>query len=296
MKITIAPDTFSGRARERLATSLLAGGAEAVTVTGRHPGRAIDGTDFVAARPDNRDSMRQAASGADVLIWRLPTPRRGVSDLRGLWARSIDVLVDTVVLEDVRHVVHLSHFGAWRKTGSRLVDTIADAEARIDEAAIHSTHVRAGFLLENLLLQVPTLRRGGTLQLPTLDDTPLPVVTSRDVVDELVRRALDKEPQGRNVVDLAGADRTTTSLLLGLSEGLEMEVGSEGMSADVARGFFESLGTTAAWADMFVESLVETTRGNVVAESNDRPWQRGYVRDWAHDVLAPRMTPEPAAG
>jgi uncharacterized protein YbjT (DUF2867 family) len=313
MKITIAANSISGTGRNLLVERLLDAGAEVTLVTAsptdhddltRLEGASGDHghsrLNLVEGLPDDAEALRSAARGSDVLIWSLPAPRRSkvANGFDALWSSALAALTETVVVEDVRHVVHLSHFGVWQQTGSRLVDAIAKSEQTIDQVAIHATHLRAGFVLDNLLLQLPVIRSTQNVYLPLFADTRFPVIT----VDALAERsavAALATPHGRRVLHAAQGVGTFSEIVRALSDGTGIEIEMQRLLASAAQAFFESLGCTSEWAQSQVEALVQTDRENVVAEPGSAealPSARGTARHWAEHRLRPLLSLSRLAG
>ena len=298
MNVTIAAATFPPTQLTELVRILQAQGNR-VTVVTKSPALVsrLAGNDarVVLGDPDDTTALRAAVRGADTLVWRLPMPRKS-SQLADLWHRSIDAAVESIVLEDVRRVIHVSHLGATRKTSSRFLDAITAAEQRIDEAALHCTHIRAGVLMDNLLLQVPTIRMTGSIYMPLHGSTPLPLTTQARVM-AAVTLATTETNLGSRTIELV--DRTLTGDQVADLVGgqLGKQIVHERLLAAPAQSFFESLGSSRAWARHYVANLVELDRGNLRRSptADTSTPDSGALLEWCRRELAPRLTPAQTA-
>ena len=197
----------SGNTGRVVAETLLAAGKD-VQVVGRSEKRLQPliekgGESFVGS-VDDAQAMSIAFSGAVGVYCMIP-PRFDAPDFRA-YQRSVgESLAAAVNGAGVEYVVFLSSIGAQNREGVGPIAGLREEEERLNALdGVNILHLRAGFFMENFLMQLDTIRGMGVVGLPVRGDIAVPLIATRDIGKYAGERLLNMDFSGKSMRELLG--------------------------------------------------------------------------------------------
>jgi uncharacterized protein YbjT (DUF2867 family) len=204
----------TGNTGRVVAEALLAAGAD-IQVVGRSEGRlrplVEKGAQPFVGSLDDAQTMSIAFSGAVGVYCMIP-PRTEVADFPA-WQRSVGESLAAAVHEaGVNYVVFLSSIGAQHTEGTGPVAGLRREEDRLNSLeGVNVLNLRAGFFMENFLLQIDVIRGMGVVGLPMQGDVPCPLIATKDVGEYAAERLLQKDFSDKCTRELLGPRDMTMS-------------------------------------------------------------------------------------
>jgi uncharacterized protein YbjT (DUF2867 family) len=244
----------TGHIGSRLARLLLERG-EAVRIVGRKPDRMafLQGRGAVPLMGslEDADFLVRACTGARTLFSMIP-PQPYARDLRSFQARVGAAIAAAVAATGITHVVNLSSLGAHLPEGTGPIAGLHEHEERLNALpGLNVLHLRAGYFMENLLLNIDLIKANGINGSPIRGDLRIPVIATRDIADVAARSLATLDFRDIAIWELLGQrDLTMREMtrLLGRAVGLpalryvefsadetERAMVNTGVSRDVAR-------------------------------------------------------------
>ncbi|HST59453.1 MAG TPA: NAD(P)H-binding protein [Longimicrobium sp.] len=199
----------TGNTGGRIAEALLDAG-QPVRVVGRSAERlqALVDRGAQAAIGDLEDAgfVADAFAGATAVYAMVP-PNFGADDFRAYQNRVSDALVEGVRKGGVRRVVTLSSVGAHLEEGAGVVQGIHDMEQKFDSLpGVDVLHLRATYFMENLFMQIGSVKQMGAFGGPLRADLRFPIVHTSDIAAVAARRLLDGGWTGSRAEYVLGAE------------------------------------------------------------------------------------------
>jgi uncharacterized protein YbjT (DUF2867 family) len=256
--MTIAVTTPTGHVGSHVVRLLCQAGVRPRVLL-RDPDRLDPGlTDLVDfAVGDLRDAEYVAAATKEVEAvfwvhpedWSRPDPDADA-------ARTGDGLAAAMRQHRIARVVLQSSVGAEVRHGAGFIDGLARVEeildAARDETGAALLHLRCGYFMTNLLMDLDGLRAGLLTTIRPLDE-PMPWVDPRDIATVATARLLADDWSGRQVQAVHGpADLTWPEAAAALSTATGRAVEARRITADEQRAALRSTGMS----EVVVEGIV----------------------------------------
>lgn len=174
----------SGNTGSVVARRLLDSGKQ-VRVIGRNPDHLQEFTNrgAEAAITDVTDAAKLARAfhGAEAVYAMIP-PNPAEADIYGYDERITTALVSALANAEVKHVVNLSSIGADKSSGTGLVVGLYRLEEALNSVAgLNVLHLRAGYFMENTVVQTGIIHAMGSTAGPLRADLKLPMIACRDI-------------------------------------------------------------------------------------------------------------------
>ena len=234
---------------------------------------------------DQRDAgyVAEATRGVEAVFWvhpddwSLPDPDADAE-------RTGEGLAAAMRQNGIARVVFLSSIGAEKRRGAGFVDGLARIEQRLDAARAETgtalLHLRCGYFMTNLLMELDGLRAGRLTTIRPLDD-PMPWVDPRDIATVATLRLLAGDWTGRQVQAVHGpADLTWTEAAAALSAGTGVPIEAQQITDDEQRAALRDAGMS----EVAVEGIVGMSIGK----------REGFIPEQPRSVLT--TTPGSLAG
>ncbi|WP_433042574.1 NAD(P)H-binding protein [Dactylosporangium sp. CS-033363] len=256
--MTIAVTTPNGNVGAHVVRMLCQAG-ERPRLLLRHPDRLDPALRELVdlAVGDQRDAayVAEATSGVDALFWvhpddwTLPDPDADAEDTAA-------GLAEAMRRNRIPRVVFQSSIGAELRGGAGFIDGLARIEQRLDAARADTgaalLHLRCGYFMTNLLMDLDGLR-AGTLSTTRDLDEPMPWVDPRDIAAVAAGRLLSTAWAGRQVQAVHGpADLTWPQAAAALSEATGTTIEAARISPDDQRKALRGAGLS----EVAVEGIV----------------------------------------
>ena len=168
------------------------------------PANVRDRCEVIAGSIGDTETMRRGLENADQLFWCIPQARRENpwSDAIAYHQRFTDAAASALEGSDVR-VVTISTGRRGYEDGA-ILSAFTAMEHAIDQTGVPVRHLRAAFLMENLMGSLPTIARPGAVFLNGPGDLPLPMVCVADLAAKAVTVLTDPTWRGQGSVAVHG--------------------------------------------------------------------------------------------
>jgi NAD(P)H dehydrogenase (quinone) len=244
---------------------------------------------------DQRDAayVAEATRGVDAVYWvhpddwSLPDPDADAE-------RTGEGLAAAMRTHRIARVVFQSSIGAELRKGAGFIDGLARVEQRLDAAREKTgaalLHLRCGYFMTNLLMDLDGLRAGRLTTIRPLDE-PMPWVDPRDIAAVAAARLLADDWTGRQVQAVHGpADLTWTEAATALSTATGTPIGAHRISADEQRAALREVGM----GEVAVEGIVGMSTGKSDGFTPEQPRSvltttPGDLAGWAVTHLRPAL-------
>jgi uncharacterized protein YbjT (DUF2867 family) len=211
---------------------------------------------------DQRDAdyVAEATRGVEAVFWvhpddwSLPDPDADAE-------RTGEGLAAAMRRNLIPRVVFQSSVGAELRQGAGFIDGLARIEQRLDAARDETgaalLHLRCGFFMTNLLMDLDGLRAGRLTTIRPLDE-PMPWVDPRDIAAVATGRLLAGDWTGRQVQAVHGpADLTWTEAAEALSTATGVSIKAQQVTGDEQRAALRDAGMS----EVAVEGIVGMSVG-----------------------------------
>ena len=139
------------------------------------------GAEAVSADVTDAEALTKVFAGAEG-VYSLTPPNVTSDDYRGHQDRVTDAEATALEAAAMKYVVTLSSVGADKSEKTGPVVGQHYLESRFaDIAEINVLHLRAGYLMENLLPQAEIIKNFGMMAGPVRADLPLPMIATKDI-------------------------------------------------------------------------------------------------------------------
>ncbi len=219
--------------------------------------------------------------------WSLPDPDADAE-------RTGEGLAAAMRQNGIARVVFQSSIGAEKRRGAGFVDGLARIEQRLDAAREETgtalLHLRCGFFMTNLLMELDGLRAGRLTTTRPLDD-PMPWVDPRDIATVATVRLLAGDWTGRQVQAVHGpADLTWTEAAAALSTATGVPIQAQQITGDEQRAALRDAGMS----EVAVEGIIGMGIGKREGFTPDQPrtvltTTPGSLAGWAITYLRPAL-------
>jgi uncharacterized protein YbjT (DUF2867 family) len=244
---------------------LLSTGHE-VTVISRTPEKVADlaklGARVVQGSIDEQATLDAALAGAEALFWLSPpVPRPDYVE----WASNTARLAAArAKAHGVKRVVIVSSIGAQSGPGTGPVAALKPIEEAFQAAAPDVVSLRAGFFMENLLRDLPSLAKTGALYAVNPPEKSFPMVATADIANKAAQYLTDASWKGHRYVGVHGPQDLTypqVASILSQSLGKPVQYVRVGLS-DLHNGM-TGAGMPAWLADVFTEMYGAVLEGRM---------------------------------
>jgi uncharacterized protein YbjT (DUF2867 family) len=209
--------------------------------------------------------------------WSLPDPDADAE-------RTGEGLAAAMRQNRIARVVFQSSIGAEKRQGAGFIDGLARIEQRLDAARDETgtalLHLRCGYFMTNLLMDLDGLRAGRLTTTRPLDE-PMPWVDPRDIATVATARLLANDWTGRQVQAVHGpADLTWNEAAAALSTATGVPTEAQRISDDEERAALRGAGM----GEVAVEGIIGMGAGT----------REGFTPEQPRSVLT--TTPSSLAG
>lgn len=289
----IVVNTPNGNIGRPLTERLLDAGAE-VTVISRKAESVADfvarGASLVEGSIDDPKILGQALEGADALFWLTPPAYRPDA---AAWAIGAAQSAAAAVKRlGVKRVVVLSSMGAQSGPGTGPVGWLLAVEDALRAAAPEVTALRPGFLMENLLRDLPTIAAQGVIYSPNPTNKALAMVASVDVAARAAAFLLDPGVRGHVTVGIHGpADLSYSAVAQVLSRAIGRPIRHVETTLEQTRAAMLAAQLPDFVVDVFLEMFQAVRDGRMdPAEPRSAATTTGTtLTEFATRVLLPKL-------
>jgi uncharacterized protein YbjT (DUF2867 family) len=168
------------------------------------------GEPFVADLTD-REALSEAFAGAEGVYVMIP-PNPAGPDFRAHQNAVVEAVGAALERSKVKHVVTLSSVGADKAEKTGPVVGLNRMEQRLDGiAGLNVLHLRAGYFMENTLMQAGMIQDLGMAAGPLLPELKLPMIATRDIGAAVADALLKFDFNSHQTRELLGSRDITMS-------------------------------------------------------------------------------------
>ena len=125
--------------------------------------------------------LTKAFQGTDAVYAMIP-PKMDAEDIRDYQNKAADSIVEAIKNSGVKNVVALSSIGADLDEGTGIVLGLYDFEEKLNKLNdVNVLFLRAGYFMENTLVQADLIKTYSTMGSPVKADLKFPAVASQDI-------------------------------------------------------------------------------------------------------------------
>ena len=147
----------------------------------------------------DRELLINAFTGADAVYAMLPFDA-AAPDYTASQVQHATVIADAIKATGVKNLVMLSSVGAHLPEGAGVVQGLQKAEVIFNTIdGLNALYLRAGYFMENTLMQAGAIKFMGAMGSPVLGDLKIPMVATRDIAAAALGYLLDLSFTGKNV-------------------------------------------------------------------------------------------------
>jgi len=260
----------TGNTGSIIAERLLAQG-EKVRVIGRSAEKlerfVQRGAEAFLGAVDDAAVMTRAFAGARAVYLMIP-PSLTSLDYRADQERISDAYAAAVEKAGVSYAVSLSSLGADKPDKTGPVVGLRNLELKLNAIShLNLLHLRAGYFMENFLMQIGSIQMMGTTGGPLRADLPLPVIAARDVGACAAERLLRLDFSGRQTRELLGPRDITmaeAAAILGKAIG-KPDLGYKQFPGFMVKMGMSQMGASPSVADLFIEMAEALNPGHMHA-------------------------------
>lgn len=152
----------------------------------------------------NTEFLANALTGADAVFTLLP-PNPTADSFLGYADRIGESIAKAVESAKVRYVVNLSSVGAELVSGTGPIAGLHRLEDRLNSIpGLKVLHLRAGYFMENLLMNIDLIRSKGIAGSAVRGDVRIPMIATRDIAAYAAERLVKRDFTGSSVRYLLG--------------------------------------------------------------------------------------------
>jgi uncharacterized protein YbjT (DUF2867 family) len=152
----------------------------------------------------NREALAEAFTGAEAVYVMIP-PDFSRTDFRAHQDAVTDSVVSALQHAKVTHAVTLSSIGADKAEKTGPVVGLHRMEEQLNRVAgLNVLHLRAGYFMENTMMQADMIRKLGTAIGPVLPELKLPMIATRDIGTAAARALLELDFKSHQTREMLG--------------------------------------------------------------------------------------------
>lgn len=158
---------------------------------------------FIADLTD-ATSLTRAFTGADGVYLMIP-PKPQSTNPVGDRTQITDAMSNALITARVARAVTLSSIGADKDSGTGPVVGLHEMEETLNRiAGLNLLHLRAGYFMENTLVEVPIIQSTGTTAGNIRTDLKIPMIAARDIGAAAARALIQADFTGHSARELLG--------------------------------------------------------------------------------------------
>ena len=189
----------TGNTGSIVASALLKAG-EDVTVIGRSAEKLAhyekDGATIKVGNIEDENFLTEAFKGADGLYLMIP-PQYGHDDQRGYYEHVGNIYLEAAKKAGVHNVVFLSSIGVHNLESPSIVQGLAYIERNWrNDNSMNALFLRPTYFMENIFMQIGTIKQLGFAGSPFEGDKKFPVVSVKDIGKVAAERLLSLDFKG----------------------------------------------------------------------------------------------------
>lgn len=249
------------------------------------------GAEVMVGDQSDAEFLTRAFTGADAVYLIIPPKYDYPGDYREYYNTMGDAAIAAIEKSRVRKVVFLSSLGADSEAGTGPVLGLRDLETRLNTLKrVDVVVLRAGFMMENILMSLDMIRTHRMLGDSVAPDTVIPMVASRDIAIKAAEFLSTLKFKGHTVHELVGDFISYSDVARIIGENVGIPELSYFRIADAdARAAMTGMGVSKSVAEAFGEMNRGLNEGKLAARklSPGKPNAATRFSQFAEEVIKP---------
>ncbi|MFB9327909.1 NAD(P)H-binding protein [Paenibacillus aurantiacus] len=281
--------TPTGQIGHQVLDSVIDSG-EAIRVIARDPSRLSqrvrEHVEVFQGSHNDFNVLTEAFAGADSVLWLVP-PNPRVENTRDYYVEFTRPACQAIKRHGVKRVVGVSSMGREFGRNAGLLSAAFEMDGLLESSGVSYRSLRMPYFLENLLLQLKTIKNQGMLLMPNTGERKLVTCATRDIATVAAKLLLDKSWSGQDSVPVFGPDSLSPhEMAQVMSEVLGWSIRFQQVSLADYKATLTQFGTVA-WAQDYMDMVHAQNEGIY-----DMDWQQAQpagtsFRQWCEEVLKP---------
>jgi len=223
------------------------------------------GAEAVTANLTDEKALNRAFTGAEAVYALIP-PDLTNDNYRGFQSRVTDAIAKALENAGVKHAVTLSSVGADKPDKTGPIAGLHEFESKLNRIKeLNVLHLRAGYFMENTLVQAGIVKNLGTMAGPVDAELRLPMIATKDIGEAAAEALLKLEFKGKQTHELQGQRDLSYKEAATIIEGV---IGKPGLvyvrppDDQILQGM-TSMGMSKNFAELILEMASALNRGHV---------------------------------
>jgi uncharacterized protein YbjT (DUF2867 family) len=267
---------------------------EPIRVIARDPSRLVpqarERVEVVQGSHGDIDVVNEAFTGADAVLWVVP-PDLQAESVEAAYVDFTRPACEAFKRQGVRQVVGVSALGRGVALNTGLVSASLAMDDMIASTGVSYRALTMPSFMENLLLQVESIKSQGTFYWPISGDREAPHCATRDVATVATDLLLDRSWTGTDSVPVLGPEDLSFNDMAGImSEVLGKPVRFQQVPGEAYKAGLLGYGMSDAVAQGMLDMLVAKDQGldNVEPRTPQATTPTSF-RQWCEEVLKPAV-------
>lgn len=254
-------------------------------------------TEAMAGDAMDVEFLVKAFSGSDALFTLIPP--NGKAENFAEYADRIGASIARAVeIAGIDHVVNLSSVGAELPSGTGPIASLHAQEERLNKiSGLNVLHLRAGYFMENLLMNLDMIRSQGMNGGPIRGDLRLPMIATRDIALFAADRLQRRDFHGSTIRYLLGRRDVSfaeATMAIGIRAGKPNLRYKEVPYEEAEKGL-SAAGLSADMSRLYGEMARAFNEGRIVSQRSAENTTGTSFEEFCDQVLIPVYMREKAA-
>jgi uncharacterized protein YbjT (DUF2867 family) len=271
---------------------LLLGAGESVRVIARDPSKLPSDVrshvEVVRGSADDASVLDAAFKGAESLFWVVP-PSFGTKDVREYYLQFTRPAVDAIEKQGVKRVVSVSSLGRHLGRKAGVISASHAKDELLERSGASFRALWAPGFMENMLMQLPSLKQQGAYFAPYKADLETPHVATCDIAASAAKLLLDRSWTGTGGLEVLGPeDLSQNDMAKIMTEVLGRPIRFQPIPAAAYKDSLMSHGASESMAESLIEMHAAIDDGLYVhAPRTPETGTPTTFRRWCEAVLKP---------
>lgn len=250
----------------------------------RLPAAVRDRAEVVIGSHADPTVLDTALRGAEALFWLVPPdPGRGALDHYRAFTEPACAAIGR---HGVPRVVAVSSLGRAWSGPAGLLDGAFAMDGWLEATGVAYRSLAMPFFMDNLLTQLPRIRKDGVLAMANRRDRPLAMVATADVAHAAARLLADDGWSGQETVPVVSPDDLSPEgIAATLADALDRPVRLEAVTYDAQADVLRSYGCDERWVRDYVEMVAAQDAGIYDADVRGATRASTTLARWAGTAL-----------
>lgn len=254
----------------------------------RLPQRLRERVEVIQGSHDDIHVVTKAFTGAGSVLWSVPPNPRSGSSVDYYLNFTIPASQAIKSLE-VKRVVGVSSMGRGYGGNAGILSAAYEMDALIESTGVSYRSLRMPYFMENLLLQLESIKNQGMFFLPNAGDRMLPLCATRDIAEAAANLLLDESWSGQDSIPVVSPDSLSPNEMKHvLSEVLERSIQFQQVSIADYKATLSQFGTEPCVKD-YMDMVIAQNEGIYDDDVQHAQPAETSFRKWCEEVLKPAI-------